>query len=160
MTSNDLESNTLDAGLYMLIRDATEQDLEAITTIDAQISGIEKNAYWMDAYAEYQRHKDNRTFLVAIQNNQVQGFIMGEVRAWEFGSEPCGWVFAIGILEDRKLAGIGSRLLDNLCRQFKQQGVNKVRTMTAKQDNELLSFFRSQGMMAGPYLQLEKDLDD
>jgi len=144
MTSNDLESNTLDAGLYMLIRDATEQDLEAITTIDAQISGIEKNAYWMDAYAEYQRHKDNR----------------GEVRAWEFGSEPCGWVFAIGILEDRKLAGIGSRLLDNLCRQFKQQGVNKVRTMTAKQDNELLSFFRSQGMMAGPYLQLEKDLDD
>ena len=149
-----------DSGFYILIRDATELDLEAIIAIDAQISRIEKSAYWQDAYTEYQRHKDNRVFLVANRDEQVMGFIMGEIRAWEFGSEPCGWVFAIGILDDHKLAGIGSRLLENLCRHFKQHGVNKVRTMTAKQDSELLSFFRSQGMMAGPYLQLEKDLND
>ena len=144
----------------MLIRDATELDLEAIIAIDAQISSIEKSAYWQDAYTEYQNHKDNRVFLVATRDEQVMGFIMGEIRAWEFGSEPCGWVFAIGVLDNHKLAGIGSRLLEELCRHFKQYGVNKVRTMTAKQDNELLSFFRSQGMMAGPYLQLEKDLND
>ena len=150
----------IETGVHILIRDATELDLGAIIAIDAQISGIEKTAYWQDAYAEYQRHKVNRVFLVATADDQVLGFIMGEIRAWEFGSEPCGWVFAIGVLEDHKLAGIGARLLENLCRHFKQNGVNKVRTMTAKQDNELLSFFRSQGLMAGPYLQLEKDLSD
>ena len=147
-------------GKSLLIRDASELDLGAIIAIDAQISGIEKTAYWQGAYAEYQRHKDHRVFLVATQGEKVMGFIMGEIRAWEFGSEPCGWVFAIGIPEDHKLTGIGARLLDNLCLHFKQNGVDKVRTMTAKQDNELLSFFRSQGMMAGPYLQLEKDLND
>ena len=85
---------------------------------------------------------------------------MGEIRAWEFGSKPCGWVFAIGVKKDCVLSGIGSNLLDNLCDCFRQNGVAKVRTMTAKQEHELLSFFRSQGMMAGPYLQLEKDLND
>jgi ribosomal protein S18 acetylase RimI-like enzyme len=147
-------------GLTIQIRDARETDLAVITAIDAKTSGIEKAGYWQDAYTEYQRHKASRVFLVATLADAVAGFIMGEIRAWEFGSLPCGWVFAIGVQEDHKLAGIGSRLMDELCRHFKQHGVNKVRTMTAKQDNELLSFFRSQGMMAGPYLQLEKDLND
>lgn len=149
-----------DSDVYMLIRDAVSKDLDTIIKIDAQISGIEKTAYWHDAYADYKRLKDSHCFLVAFQGEEVMGFIMGEVRAWEFGSEPCGWVSAIGIKQDSKLTGIGSKLLDNLCRYFKQTGIKKVRTMTAKQDNELLSFFRSQGMMAGPYLQLEKDLND
>jgi hypothetical protein len=30
--------------------------------------------------------------------------------------------------------------------------------MIARQDHELLSFFRSYGMMAGPYQQLELEL--
>lgn len=142
------------------VRDAVESDLDAIIAIDAQISGMEKGDYWRNAYDEYQRQKDNRFFLVAGEGNEIVGFIMGEVRAWEFGSEPCGWVFAIGIRKESKLTGIGSKLMDNLCRYFREAGVRKVRTMTAKQDNELLSFFRSQGMMAGPYLQLEKDVND
>lgn len=144
----------------MFIRAAIAGDLDAIIQIDAQISGIEKSAYWHEAYAEYQRHKDSRCFLAAEQNQTVIGFIVGEIRAWEFGSQPCGWVVAIGVKQDSVLSGVGSSLLENLCRYFKQNGVNKVRTMTAKQANELLSFFRSQGMMAGPYLQLEKDLND
>ena len=144
----------------MLIREAKADDLGAIIKIDEQISGIEKSAYWHDAYTEYQRHPDSRFFLVAEQEHEVMGFIMGEIRAWEFGSEPCGWVFAIGIKQEIVLSGVGSRLLDKLCDCFKRKGVAKVRTMTAKQANELLSFFRSQGMMAGPYLQLEKDLND
>jgi len=144
----------------MLIRNATAGDLDAIIKIDEQISSIEKTAYWHDAYSEYQRHQDSRFFLVAEQEHEVLGFIVGEIRAWEFGSKPCGWVFAIGVKRDSVLAGIGSKLLDNLCKCFRQKGVSKVRTMTAKQEHELLSFFRSQGMMAGPYLQLEIDLND
>lgn len=147
------------ASLTMHIRSATADDLDAIIKIDEQTSGIEKMLYWHDAYSEYQRHLENRFFLIAERDQQVLGFIVGEIRAWEFGSEPCGWVFAIGVKRDSVLSGIGSRLLDELCDCFRQKGVVKVRTMTAKQEHELLSFFRSQGMMAGPYLQLEKDLN-
>ena len=144
----------------MQIRDAIAEDLDSIIKIDAESSGLEKAGYWHEAFTEYQRHPDSRFFLVAVESEHIKGFILGEVRAWEFGSEPCGWVFAIGVKQENKLAGIGTRLMDNLCRYFRQSGVKKVRTMTARQDNELLSYFRSQGMMAGPYLQLEKDLND
>ena len=34
-----------------------------------------------------------------------------------------------------------------------------MRTMVARDSRLPLLFFRSEGMMAGPYIQLEKDLD-
>ena len=34
-----------------------------------------------------------------------------------------------------------------------------MRTMMARDNHLLMSFFRSQGMMAGPYIELEKALD-
>jgi hypothetical protein len=37
--------------------------------------------------------------------------------------------------------------------------MNKVRTMLARDANLVMSFFRSQGMMAGPFVELEMDLD-
>ena len=70
----------------------------------------------------------------------------------------CGWVFAIGVARDSLLEGAGTRLLENLCARFRQAGVTKVRTMIARQNHEVLAFFRSCGMMAGPFQQLEMDI--
>jgi hypothetical protein len=43
--------------------------------------------------------------------------------------------------------------------EFRQAGVDKMRTMVARNDLLPLRFFRSEGMMAGPYIQLEMDLE-
>jgi ribosomal protein S18 acetylase RimI-like enzyme len=88
----------------------------------------------------------------------VVGFVIGEVRDWEFGSPPCGWVFAIDVKPDSRQAGIGTRLLDAICASFRRAGVRKVRTMLGRDNTLILSFFRSQGMMAGPFIPLEMDL--
>ena len=53
----------------------------------------------------------------------------------------------------------GTRLFEELCNRFRQAGVAKVRTMLARNNGLVLAFFRSLGMMAGPFIQLEKDLD-
>jgi len=37
--------------------------------------------------------------------------------------------------------------------------VNKVRTLLARDNHLVMSFFRSQGMMAAPFIALERDLD-
>jgi ribosomal protein S18 acetylase RimI-like enzyme len=142
----------------MVIREAESKDLEAIIEIDTQVSNVAKPAYWRDTFSSFITNKDSRFFLVAEQGQQVKGFIIGEVRAWEFGSAPCGWVFAIGVTPEQRQHRIASKMLGALCDLFLQAGVTKVRTMTAREDHVLLSFFRSQGMMAGPYQQLEKDL--
>lgn len=143
----------------MLIREASLNDIHAVIEIDTDITGEAKPQYWQDAFNEYQSHKESRFILVAEQGQQVLGFINGEIRAWEFGSAPCGWVIAIGIRQDERLGGIGSKLLDSLCGYFHRAGVTKARTMITRQNHEVLAFFRSQGMMAGPYLQLEKELE-
>jgi ribosomal protein S18 acetylase RimI-like enzyme len=88
----------------------------------------------------------------------VVGFIVGEVRAWEFGQPPAGWVFAIQVDPKLRLKGAGSALFDALCAKFREQGVRRVRTLVDRKDNLILSFFRAQGMTAGPSLQLDKDL--
>ena len=48
--------------------------------------------------------------------------------------------------------------LDLSVEWLRKLGVRKLRTMLARDDLLNLRFFRSQGMMAGPFIQLEKDL--
>ena len=47
----------------------------------------------------------------------------------------------------------------NLRRARAQTGVDTVRTMLARNDELNMAFFRSQGMMGGPFIQLEMPLE-
>ena len=80
------------------------------------------------------------------------------MRDWEFGSPPCGWVFGIGVRPDARLAGAGTRLLEAICAEFRRRGVDKVRTLLARDNALVLAFFRSQGMMAAPFIALEREI--
>jgi hypothetical protein len=57
------------------------------------------------------------------------------------------------------LHNVGRALLYAISSEFKKAGVSKMRTMVARDARLPMLFFRSEGMMAGPYIQLEKDLD-
>lgn len=140
------------------IRDARADDMAAVEEIDSRITGLAKPDYWADAFARYGR-RDDRWFLVAETGGRVIGFIVGERRAWEFGSPPCGWIFAIGVAPDCRLAGVGSQLFEAICERMRGRGVETVRTMLALDDALNMAFFRSQGMMGGSFIQLEMPLD-
>ena len=145
------------APIQTAIREARPEDMGQISDIDAQITGIAKPAYWPRAFARYGNRSD-RWFLVAEGEGNIIGFIVGERRAWEFGSPPCGWVFAIGVAPDNRLGGVGSLLFDALCRRMREAGIETIRTMLARDDSLNMAFFRSQGMMGGPFIQLEMAL--
>jgi len=141
------------------IRPARRGDLEAVFAIDARVTGLPKREYWQSLYRRYGAGRDKgRQFLVASAGGRVIGFVIGEVRDWEFGSPPCGWVFGIDVDPHARQAGVGTRLLQAICDGFRSAGVDRVRTMLARDNHLVLSFFRSQGMMAGPFIPLEMDL--
>lgn len=142
----------------LIIRRAVAGDVEMVIEIDRQNTGLAKPDYWRDSFDRYGARK-NRFFLVAEMSGRAVGFCIGEVRAWEFGSPPCGWIFAMGVLPEARLAKIGSALFEAMCDALRKAGVDKVRTMLARDDNLNMVFFRSQGMMGGPFIQLEKPLD-
>jgi ribosomal protein S18 acetylase RimI-like enzyme len=146
------------------VRRVRLSDIAQVIALDERVTGIAKPDYWQDVFASYGKTRSKeRFFLIAHADErgseaQVLGFIIGEVRAWEFGSAPCGWVFALSVLPGARLHGIGRALFDAISAAFKKVGMTKTRTMVAR-DNMLHSlFFRGEGMMAGPYIQLEKDL--
>ena len=144
----------------LAIRPVRRADLEAVIAIDTQVTGLEKRDYWRSVYRRYGEAASTpgAQFLVAETQGEVVGFVIGEVRDWEFGAPPCGWVFAIDVRPDARQAGVGTRLLQSICAGFRRAGVRKLRTMLASDNTLILSFFRSQGMMAGRFIPLEMDL--
>lgn len=141
------------------IRNANPSDLEAIIAVDEVAPRDEKPAYWRGIFDHYVKGgKKDRLFLVAETGGEVVGFICGEVRAWEFGSPPCGWVFAMGVSPKLREMGIGQRMFEEICRRLKQAGVTTVRTMVNRDHKVTLSFFRAQGLRTGRYVELEKEI--
>lgn len=142
------------------VRPVKRADLDQVIAIDASVTGIEKRNYWQRVYRRYgvAARGEHRWFLVALAGGKVAGFLIGEVRDWEFGEPPCGWVFAIDIDPHARQAGIGTRLLSSLSTSLRRAGVRKLRTLLRRDNTLILSFFRSQGMMAAPMIPLEMDL--
>lgn len=147
------------------IRRARTEDVPLVSALDAEVTGLAKQDYWRDVFERYgERRLDERFFLIAEivgqdRRDPILGFIVGEVRAWEFGSQPCGWVFGFSVEPEARLKGVGTHLFEAIAAEFKNAGVDKMRTMVARNNHLHMTFFRSEGMMAGPYIQLEKDLD-
>ena len=140
------------------IRQATSEDLPQVIELDEKNTGLRKPFYWEDLFEQFGRREKERFFLVAEESEVFTGFIIGERRAWEFGSPPCGWIFALGVDPYSRNKGIGTRLFEAICERFQQEGIQKIRTMLARNDHLNMSFFRSQGMRGGPFIQLEKNL--
>ena len=145
------------------VRPALQADLASIIEIDAEVTGVRKLDYWYEMYARYGGGigRQQRFFLVAERRDgEILGFILGDVRDWEFGSPPCGWVFGLSVLPAVRESGVASEMLDAICERFRRSGVTTVRTLLARDNHLVMAFFRSQGMMAAPFIALERTLDE
>ena len=141
------------------VRRAASADLPQVIAIDARATGLPKPEYWAGILRRSGRGGARRRFLVAEGAGGVLvGYVVGEVRDWEFGSPPCGWVFGIGVPAQARETGVATRLLEAITAAFRRQGVATVRTLIARDNRLVLSFFRSQGMTAAPVIPLEKDI--
>jgi ribosomal protein S18 acetylase RimI-like enzyme len=165
--SNDVQSSTslsspehAQAREAVQIRRATVADLPAIAALDERITQLPKTEYWQDLYDRFAQREKGRAIFVAEFQGHVAGFIVGEVRAWEFGSPPCGWIFALNVEPSFREHGVASAMFERITAFFRDSGVAKVRTMLRRDDNLVMSFFRSQGMTAGPFVELERDIDE
>src|SRR5574342_644853 len=124
-----------------LVRRARRADLAQVIEIDARITNLRKARYWAGILRRYGGRRAERLFLVAVSEGRVQGYIVGEVRDWEFGSPPCGWVFGLGVRPEARLSGVGARMLEAICERFRRAGVTTVRTLLDRSDPLVLAFF-------------------
>ena len=149
-----IDSDSADAVTLRLLE---AEDLLPVARLDAQLTGQRKNAYWKRAFATFVagHPAEARVALAADAGGRLAGYLFGEVRAFEFGSEPCGWIVAVGVNPAEAHRGVGSALVAEACRRFRAAGVRTVRTMVKREDLPMLSFFRANHFVGGPYVQLE-----
>ena len=141
----------------VVVRPLTARDRTAVVRIDAGLTGAPQRAYWKGIFDEVLApgRQSVRVGLAAEMNGSVTGFLVGDVRAFEFGSEPCGWIREVGVEPRHARLGIGTALLTEACRRFRAAGVPTIRTMVRRTDVPVLTFFRTNGFAGGPYVQLE-----
>jgi ribosomal protein S18 acetylase RimI-like enzyme len=149
---------TVSAPSAVSIRPLAKRDLAAIVRLDALHTGESKPAYWRQVFRDFlgPRVDRARVGLVAERDGALAGFVLADVRAFEFGSEPCGWILEIGVDPELARQGVASDLLAEACRRLRALGVATIRTMVRRNDVPMLTFFRTNGFSGGPYVQLEQ----
>ncbi len=147
----------------VVVRRLEPGDLDEVVRIDGLHRGAPQPEYWRRVFGEFfgaEGGERLRVGFAAEAKGRLAGFLLGEVRAFEFGSEACGWIFAVGVEPAYLRQGLASSLLAAACESFAEAGVKRVRTMVRRRDVPVLAFFRSQGFVGGSFVQLEKDLEE
>jgi predicted N-acetyltransferase YhbS len=139
----------------VIIRTLKKEDLDAIVEIDEKVLGENRRNYW-ERKLELMNNKASQISLVAEVEEQVVGFILGDVSGWEFGvPETIGWIDTIGIAPDYQKKGLATGLAHELIKNLKALGVKTIYTLVSWNDWDLLQFFHAMGFTRGDMINLE-----
>lgn len=140
------------------IRPLDETDLGALVAIDEAISGTYRPQVWDDRVAYYLRRDPEGSF-VAEADGKVVGFMLGEVRSFEFGlEEPSGWIEVIGVDPAYRGHAVGRQLAEAMFAHFRAGGATSVRTLVDESMQGIAQFFSALGFAPEPIRPFVKKL--
>jgi ribosomal protein S18 acetylase RimI-like enzyme len=141
-------------------------DLADILRIQAKIVGEQQTentdrlASLNDTTVYHLQHGDPLMNLGAEIDNKLVGFVIGEVRRWEFGhAEVTGWILILGVDPEYQGMGVGRKLGSTLLEHFRKKNVRKIQTLVEWYDGDLISYFKSLGFSLLQMLPLQKEFD-
>jgi len=154
-----------DVSAAVAIRFLGTDDLEDILRIQERIVGepqsdnVDKLASLKDTTVYHLQHGDPLMHLGAEIDKKLVGFVIGEVRRWEFGrSEMTGWILILGVDPEYHGMGVGRKLGTTLLEHFRKKNVKKIQTLVEWHDGDLISYFKSLGFGLLQMLPLEKEI--
>jgi len=137
------------------LRPIDELDIGSIVKIDERITGQYRPEIWEQRIGYYLR-RDPDASQVAEVDGKVVGFMLGDVRAGEFGiEEPSGWIERFGIDPDHRGRDLGRHLFAAILEHFKASGATTVRTMVDGKDTGVTGFLAALGFTPSPLQALE-----
>jgi len=155
-----------EASAGVKIRPLSLDNIKDIVRIGKHIEGKlgiineERMEYLKEATRYNIERSDPMMSLGAELDENIVGFIIGEIRIWEFGiGEKTGWIRILGVDPDFQRRGIGRKLGEALLEHFERRGIKRVRTMAEWYTGDLISFFKSLGFDMLNMIPLEKELN-
>lgn len=145
-------------GSEVAIRALEDTDLGGIVALDEKIGGRYRPEVWEDRLNYYTR-RDPEACVVAEANGRIVGFMLGEMRAGEFGlEEPTGWIEVLGVDPDVRGQSVGRRLADAMLTYFKDSGAHAVRTLVDEGMGGIAEFFAALGFDRAPIQAFVREL--
>lgn len=142
-------------GADVKIRYMTEADLARIKDIDQALVGPDRALSWpLMAEADWWVNRPMLNFVAEI-GDEVVGFLLGDIRGAEYGTDISGWIDMMGIAPEYQGRGIGRRLVEAFCGECQRSGV-KVRVAVREDDDRLIAFWTSVGFQKGNLVSYEK----
>ena len=148
-----------------LARDAVEvsvlheRDLEGVARVDRRHTGRDRRGYLCRTIREALADSAVRVSLAARIDGAVAGFLMARLDYGDFGrAEPAAVIDTVGVDPLRARQGIGRALLSQLFVNLRGLGVERVETVVAPGNLDLLGFLYAAGFLPSPRLALRKAL--
>ncbi len=127
------------------VRQAREDDMNALLTIEQQCF----NVYYYDYYMldrrdfEFYLEDADSLVLVAVQEAQVVGDVLGPVDTWR--NPPSAHIDSIAVLPAYQHRGIGERLLQSFQGEVRRRGCTRVTLEASTANAAGLAFFAKHG---------------
>lgn len=123
------------------VRTLTAEDARDLARIDRRITGRERGAYLKQLVEEALNDSSIRVSLVARVDGIVRGFVMAKTDYGDFGrTEPVAVIDTIGVDPDAGHSGVGSALMSQLFVNLQALHVERVETLVARENLDLLNF--------------------
>jgi ribosomal protein S18 acetylase RimI-like enzyme len=137
------------------MRPLDELDIGSVVRIDERITGVYRPEVWERRVAYYLR-RDPEASRVAELDGKVVGFMLGDVRAGEFGlEEPSGWIERFGIDPEYRGRDLGKQMFEAILDHFRVAGATTVRTLVDGKDAAVTGFLTALGFTPSSMLALE-----
>jgi len=133
------------------IRALTQQDLDAVVTIDAATEGRVRRAYFQRRVTAALKQPELHVQLAAVDGGDLVGYILARRTVGEFGRPQPGLRLEIvGVRADRRQHGIGKMLVDALASYAQRHGVADLRTTAAWNQHRMLAWLEANGFKLAP----------
>ena len=142
------------------IRPLEERDIARSVEIETAILGSKRSATLRGSLTAYLAKGDRNACIAAEMDGTLVGFLIGEVRTWDFGEDQeVGWIKIVGIDPAHQGKGIGKALGEALLQYFQEREIRTVRTAVDWDAADMIAYFRTLGFERSGHIGLEKRLD-
>jgi len=141
------------------VRSLSTMDLDAVVRIDRRLTGHDRSAYMRHRLEEALADSGIRVSLIARIENGLAGYLMASADYGDFGrAEPVAIIDTIGVDPGFAHRGVGHALLSQLFINLGALRIERVETVLAKENLDLLEFFYHAGFGPSERLAFVKHL--
>lgn len=141
------------------VRTLTLEDLPRLVRMDQALTGRNRTAWYEGKLRRALTDSDVRISLGCEMEGFLVGAVLGSLHYGEFGQpEPIAILDTILVDPGYARRGVGTALVEDLTRNLRALGIERLRTEVAWDEHELGRFLGTQGFAPAPRFVLERRL--